>query len=142
MAQNDNSIQRARTLLASALQALQAGDFAQAAKLLDEAIQQDRKTLELDPSYLASHEGLGFTYAALGRYREALTEFEKLPPNRCLSCLGYAHAMLGDRSAALRILNELKAKPKQEPFSPFSLAIIYLIQYRRIPSGDHEMVVL
>jgi tetratricopeptide (TPR) repeat protein len=96
------------------------------ARRFDDAIQQDRKTLELDASYLASHEGLGFTYAALGRYREALTEFEKLPANRCFACRAYAHAMLGERSEALRILNELKAKPKQEPFSAFSLAIIYL----------------
>jgi serine/threonine protein kinase/tetratricopeptide (TPR) repeat protein len=96
------------------------------ARRFDEAIEQDRKTLELDAGFLSSHEGLGFTYAAMGRYREALAEFEKLPADICISCRAYAHAMLGERSDALRILNELKAKSKQEPVLAFSFAIIYL----------------
>lgn len=96
------------------------------ARRFDEAIEQDRKTLELDPSFAASHLGLGFSYAAKGMYREALAEFEKLPPGRCRSCLAYAHARLGERSQALRTIDELKAVSKQEPVSPEVFAIIYL----------------
>jgi eukaryotic-like serine/threonine-protein kinase len=96
------------------------------ARRFDEAIEQDRKTLELDPSFAASHLGLGFSYAAKGMYREALAEFEKLPPGRCRSCLAYAHARLGERSQALRTIDELKAVSKQEPVSPEVFAIIYV----------------
>ena len=96
----------------------------------DEAIEQDRKTLDIDPSFAPSHDVLGLTYAAKGMYREALTEFEKLPRGWGESNVAYAHARLGERSQALRMLDEFKAKSKQKSASGDSFssdfAVIYL----------------
>jgi eukaryotic-like serine/threonine-protein kinase len=96
------------------------------ARRFDEAMEQDRKTLELDPNYFPSHVGLGYTYAAKGMYREALAEFEKVPPDWCYSCRAYAHARLGERSQALQLLSELKVRSRKEPVSPFTFATVYL----------------
>ena len=70
------------------------------------------------------------TYAAKGMYREALNEFEKLPPGWGKPYVAYTHARLGERSQALRTLDDFKAYLKQKSASsdPSSsgFAIIYL----------------
>ena len=97
------------------------------ARRFDEAINQRRKVLEMDPSLPHNLFGLGLIYAAKGMYREALAEFEKLPPSgRRDVYLAYTRARLGERSQALRILDELKGVSKQEYVSAYSFAVIYL----------------
>jgi eukaryotic-like serine/threonine-protein kinase len=96
------------------------------ARRFDEAIEQDRKTLELDPSFAGSHFGLGFSYAAKGMYREALTEFEKLPRGWGEPFEAYAHARLGERSQAQQILDQLTAVSKREAMPADAFAVIYL----------------
>jgi eukaryotic-like serine/threonine-protein kinase len=96
------------------------------ARRFDESMEQDRKTLELYPNHIESQVGLGYTYAAKGMYREALAEFEKVPPDHCYSCRAYAHARLGERSQALQLLSELKVRSKKEPVPPFTFAVVYL----------------
>jgi tetratricopeptide (TPR) repeat protein len=96
------------------------------ARRFDAAIEQARKTLEMDPSFSHARFGLGCAYAAKGMYRQALAEFEKLPDRRRDVYLAYAHARLGERSQALRLLDELKAPAKQTSVDAFSFAVIYL----------------
>jgi tetratricopeptide (TPR) repeat protein len=55
-----------------------------------------------------------------------LAEFEKLPDRRRDVYGAYVHARLGERSQALRILDELKGASKQEYVSAYSFAVIYL----------------
>jgi hypothetical protein len=59
-------------------------------------------------------------------YREALAEFEKLPPGGRDVYLAYVHARLGERSQAVRILDELKVVSKKRPMAAFPFAVIYL----------------
>jgi tetratricopeptide (TPR) repeat protein len=101
------------------------------ARRFDEAIEQCRKTLELDPSFAPAHGTLGHVYAAKGMYREALAEYEE---NSALTggspvsiaFVGYAHARLGQRSYAFRVLDQLKAASKQRYVPALSFAIVYV----------------
>jgi TolB-like protein/DNA-binding winged helix-turn-helix (wHTH) protein/Tfp pilus assembly protein PilF len=101
------------------------------ARRFDEAIEQCRKTLELDPTFTPVHGTLGHVYAAKGMYREALAEYEE---NSALTggspvsiaFVGYAHARLGQRSYAFRVLDQLKAASKQRYVPTLSFAIVYV----------------
>jgi DNA-binding winged helix-turn-helix (wHTH) protein/tetratricopeptide (TPR) repeat protein len=101
------------------------------ARRFDEAIEQCRKTLELDPSFTPAHWTLGQVYAAKGMYREALAEYEKFatlsggsPGSTAL--VGYAHARLGQRSYAFRVLDQLRAASRQRYVPALSFAIVYV----------------
>lgn len=101
------------------------------ARRFDEAIEQCRKTLELDPSFAPAHGTLGHVYAAKGMYREALAEYEE---NSALTggspvsiaFVGYAHARLGQRSYAFRVLDQLRAASKQRYVPALSFAVVYV----------------
>jgi TolB-like protein/DNA-binding winged helix-turn-helix (wHTH) protein/Flp pilus assembly protein TadD len=101
------------------------------ARQFDEGIEECRKTLELDPSFSPAHGTLGHVYAAKGMYREALAEYEKFatlsrgsPGSTAL--VGYAHARLGQRTYALRALDQLRAASKQRYVPALSFAIVYV----------------
>lgn len=101
------------------------------ARRFDEAIEQCKKTLELDPRFTPVHGTLGHVYAAKGMYREALAEYEE---NLALSggspvsmaFVGYAHARLGQRSYAFRVADQLRAASKQRYVPALSFAIVYV----------------
>jgi tetratricopeptide (TPR) repeat protein len=83
------------------------------ARQYDQAVEQLRKTLELDPNIVRPRELLVFVYAHKGMYAEAMAECEKIRPlpggnlvSRAL--LGYVYALAGKRDEALSILEELK----------------------------------
>jgi eukaryotic-like serine/threonine-protein kinase len=100
------------------------------ARRFDEAIDQCRKTLELDPSFTPAHGTLGHVYAAKGMYREALAEYEKsaltgVSP-ASTAFVGYAHARLGQRNQAFRVLDQLRAASKQRYVPALSFAIVYV----------------
>jgi len=64
-------------------------------------------------------------------YREALAEYEKysaLSGGSPLSAafVGYAHARLGQRSDAFRLLDQLRAASKQRYVPALSFAIVYV----------------
>jgi len=101
------------------------------ASRFDEAIEQCRKTLELDPSFTPVHGTLGHVYAAKGMYREALAEYEKFATLSggspgSTAFVGYAHARLGQRSYAFRVLDQLRAASKQRYVPALSFAIVYV----------------
>ncbi len=100
------------------------------AREFDQAIGECRRTLEMDPNYATALMVIGQAYAAKGMYREALQEFDKY---RTLSrgsaasvaLSGYAHAMSGDRSQAVKLLEELSAASKQRYTPAFYFALVY-----------------
>jgi tetratricopeptide (TPR) repeat protein len=101
------------------------------ARRFDEAIEQCRKTLELDPSFTPVHGTLGHVYGAKGMYREALAEYEKFATLSggspgSTAFVGYAHARLGQRSYAFRVLDQLRAASKQRYVPALSFAIVYV----------------
>lgn len=96
----------------------------------DSAIQQLRKTLELDPNFASGHWTLGLAYGGKGMSNEALTELRKavdlsggLPV--CVAALGRAQALAGNRELALRIVNDLQDQSKHRYVLPDGLASIY-----------------
>jgi tetratricopeptide (TPR) repeat protein len=63
-------------------------------------------------------------------YKEAMTEFQKaqeISGNTLVrSLIGHAHAVLGQRDDAQRMVHELKEMSKQRYVPPQNIALIYL----------------
>jgi TolB-like protein/DNA-binding winged helix-turn-helix (wHTH) protein/Tfp pilus assembly protein PilF len=100
------------------------------ARQFDQAIEQSRKAVEMDPNFGVAHSVIGQAYAAKGMYPEALQEFEKyrmLTQDSAMSVAlsGYAYAMLGKRNQALKLLEQLSAASKQRYTPAFYFALVY-----------------
>jgi DNA-binding winged helix-turn-helix (wHTH) protein/TolB-like protein/Flp pilus assembly protein TadD len=100
------------------------------ARHYDEAIEQCRKTLELEPNYGGGRFFLGRLYKQKGMYREALAELEKakdllIDNAELASIIGYTYAVSGRRLEARRVLQELQQQANQRYVSPYHIAIIY-----------------
>jgi len=107
------------------------------ARLFDQAEQQCRQTLELDPSYEPAYAVLGQVYSLTGRYEEAAVEFEKSlavtqRSTWVLALLGYARARSGGRSQAMDIIEELRAT-SQSSFVP---ALCFALVYTGLEEAD------
>jgi tetratricopeptide (TPR) repeat protein len=100
------------------------------ARRYDESIVQSQKVLELDPQYTNALWFLALSLEQKGELAEAITKLEKAvtlsggPHYRSL--LGRAYALSGERTKALKILDELKALSQQSYISPFDMAVIHL----------------
>jgi tetratricopeptide (TPR) repeat protein len=98
------------------------------ARQYDQAIEQYRKTLELDPNFFAPHTFLGWAYIQKSMYKEGVAELEKAvaitPSNMSLACLGYGYAAAGKRQEAQKMLDQLNDLSKQKYVAPFHRAII------------------
>jgi tetratricopeptide (TPR) repeat protein len=85
------------------------------AHLNDEAIQQSRRTVDMDPNFALAHYELGQAFVQKHSYNEAIAEFQKaielsggsIP---CTSNLAYAYAVSNKRNEAVKILNDLKTR--------------------------------
>jgi adenylate cyclase len=99
---------------------------------LDQALEQAKKTLELDPGFVQGRAQLALTRMAQSSYIEAVAELEQLRatfavlPSRYAGELGYAYAMSGRRAEALRMLAELEERSKHEYVSPSARALIHM----------------
>ena len=99
----------------------------------DEGLEQYQKGLELVPNFPQSHGLLGGFYMRRGMTEEALEQARKvesllggtLPPSY-MGGLGYFYGMVGQRSKALNILNQLKKRAEKEYVPASALAKIYL----------------
>src|SRR5205807_937960 len=100
------------------------------ARRYDEAIAQFRKTLEMDPGYYYAHVDLGQVLAAKRAFGEAISEYQKARALNddpfVLGLLGHAYASSGNKSEALKILEQLKGVSRQRYVSMYSFAIVYL----------------
>jgi TolB-like protein/Tfp pilus assembly protein PilF len=100
------------------------------ARRYDEAISQLRKTLEMDPGYYYAHVDLGQVLAAKRAFGEAISEYQKARALNddpfVLGLLGHAYASSGNKTEALKILDQLKEVSRQRYVSTFSFAIIDL----------------
>ena len=100
------------------------------ARRYDEAITQLRKTLEMDPGYYYAHVDLGQVLAAKRAFGEAISEYQKARALNddpfVLGLLGHAYASSGNKTEALKILDQLKEVSRQRYVSTYSFAIVYL----------------
>src|SRR4030095_11521656 len=95
----------------------------------DEAIAQQRKTLEMDPGFYYARFNLAEALAAKRTFDEAILEHQKARASNddpfVLGLLGHAYASSGNKSEALKILDQLQELSKQRYVSAFSFAIVY-----------------
>ena len=93
----------------------------------DQAIQEARRELELDPKDVAAHWILGACYAQKGRHAEAIAEFLKGDMNSFAfqGHLGYAYAAAGKRAEALRIIDWAKEHARTGAEGAYELGLIY-----------------
>jgi TolB-like protein/Flp pilus assembly protein TadD len=100
------------------------------ARRYDEAIVQFRKTLELDPQYYFARLMLGQALEAKGDRDMAIGEYQKAralnDDPSLLGLLGHAYAASGNKTDAVKILDQLKELSKQRYVAVYSFALIYL----------------
>jgi TolB-like protein/DNA-binding winged helix-turn-helix (wHTH) protein/Tfp pilus assembly protein PilF len=88
------------------------------AQRFDEAMEQSRKTLMLDPFFAPAHYVLGQAFVQRHNYNGAITELQKgveLSPGSTAftANLAYAYAVSGMRDEAKKLLNELEHRSPQ-----------------------------
>ena len=88
----------------------------------DRAIEEQSKTLELNPSFDQALEGLGEVYEVKAMYADAIAVYGKAG---ALASLGHAYAASGRKAEARKILLELDKQSKHRYVSPYDRALIY-----------------
>ena len=100
------------------------------ARRYDDAITQMRKTLEMDRGYYYAHVNLGQVFAAKRAFDEAIGEYQKARALNddpfVLGLLGHAYASSGDKTEALKILDQLKELSRQRYVNAYSFAAVYI----------------
>ena len=101
------------------------------ARRYDQAAEQLRKTLEMDPNFVRAHLWLAWVYAKVGKPDEAVTECKKAmtvsgDESVLLGTLGHAYAMSGKRAEAQKVLVKLKELSKARYVAPYDLALVYV----------------
>jgi TolB-like protein/Tfp pilus assembly protein PilF len=94
------------------------------------AIEEYRKTLEMDPNFYMAHFLLGLAHAQESMFDEAIAEFQKAQALSnghplMIAAPGYAYAALGQRDEAQGVLDELAHLSKRRYVSPYYIAVIY-----------------
>lgn len=98
------------------------------AREYERAIEQCRRTLELEPNYAQAHFQLGLAFQEIGRHRDAIAhlhEARDLSKNSsaALGALANAYAASGKKTHAAALIKELKAKSLLQYVSSFDLAV-------------------
>ena len=101
------------------------------ARQYDRAIDQFRKTIEMDPNFASAHFDIAESYVEKRMYAEAIAEYQKglaISGRNLtyLSELGWAHARAGNTPEAMKILNQLEEISRQSYVPPFAFAFIYI----------------
>jgi Flp pilus assembly protein TadD len=101
------------------------------ARRYEEALEESRKTIRIEPAFPGGYWALGLSQEALGQHAEAVAAFSRaleLAPDtpRWLGALGHSYALRGDRTAATRILERLGELAQTRYVQPFDFALVYL----------------
>ena len=100
------------------------------ARQYDAAIEQYRRTLEIDPNFGVGRYYLAQAYVQKKMYGEAIAEFQKLIASpaddlETAAALGYAYAQSGRRAEAQKMLTEIIELSKSRYVSPLYIATIH-----------------
>ncbi len=100
------------------------------ARQYDQAMNQLRNTLEMDPNFALPRMVLGQAYEQKGLYQQAIVELQRAasishdsPP--MLGSLGHALGVAGNKTEADKILDQLLGQSKKQYVSPFYISIVY-----------------
>jgi serine/threonine protein kinase/Tfp pilus assembly protein PilF len=101
------------------------------ARQYDDAIEQFRRTVELEPNYPVTYWILGLVLRKMGRYEMAIAEGEKgVKPSGgsplMNAALAQTLAAAGRKQEAIRILDELMELAKEKYVAPYFLAGIHV----------------
>ncbi len=101
------------------------------ARQYDRAIEQFRKTIDMDPNFASAHFDIAESYVVKRMYAEGIAEYRKglaISGRNLtyLSELGWAHAQAGNTTEAMKILNQLEEISRQSYVPPFAFAFIYI----------------
>jgi len=100
------------------------------ARQYDQAVEQSRKAILMDPSYALAHSYLGLALEQKGLLTQAIAEFRKgfrlsggLPLH--LAYMGHAYAVADEKHKAEEALHELKNLSKRKYVSGLEMALLY-----------------
>ncbi|MBN2093181.1 winged helix-turn-helix domain-containing protein [candidate division KSB1 bacterium] len=101
------------------------------ARKYDEAERQLIRTLELDSNFMSAQVKLGWVYEQKGLYLPAIEMFHRAlsltqDDANVMGLIGNAHALAGNKAAALKIINELTISSSPKYLSSYWLALIYV----------------
>ena len=121
------AIMRAVDLDPAPITIVWAGVMAHVARRYEEAISHYQRALEFEPNLAWSHMYMAQTLIQTGHIAEALLEYETTirlsGGNNCAKAMkAHAHAVSGDKRAALRIVNELGGIPN---VPSYDIAAVY-----------------
>jgi serine/threonine protein kinase len=95
----------------------------------DKAIEQLRKTIEMDQSFYFAHWSLGRAYVMKGAFSQALSEYQiarrLVDDPYILGMMGHAYAVSGRRDEALKTIDQLKEISKRQYVKAITFAEIY-----------------
>lgn len=106
------------------------GNYLMELRQFEKAVEQFRKTVELEPEQYNSRMRLGFAYAVVHRYPEAESEFKKaedISPNTVytLGARAYIYGLEGKTKQAARMLPEVKIQAEKAGH-PWLVSLAYI----------------
>lgn len=106
----------------------------------DEAIENSRTVLAVDPNDYGAHLFFGLSLEQKGQFSDAVTELQKSVDlsndNKWIAFVAHAKALSGDKAGARKIVADLEALSRRTYVSPWLFAIIYA------GLGDNEQAFL
>ena len=106
------------------------GGVSLAARRYDEAIQQLRATLEVDPEFYWAHRWLGMALELKGDTEGAIAEYKRAielnDDPSTLAFLAHAYASIGRQEEARQLLAQLTEKAKTRYVQPYAFALVHL----------------
>jgi Flp pilus assembly protein TadD len=125
------------------------------ARRYDQAIEELRKTLDMDPSFVQARLQLGLAYEQKGMFADAIAELRQTVSlsggaPRCVSTLGHAYAISGQRRMAEQALARLRKQARQRYVAPYDMAEIHIglgqkeqvFKYLEMAYADHSCLIL
>lgn len=97
------------------------------ARRFGEAVEQAKKTYDLDPAFIGSRNWLAHAYNANGSYADALAVAEPSMNSAMPLFTGaaYAYAKTGQRDKALAVIQNIKEREKTQYVQSYWVAIMY-----------------
>jgi len=100
------------------------------ARRYNEAIELERKTIDLDLSYVLAHQFLGLLYEKKAIFPAAIREYQQAlkasgGDARLVSSLGHAYAISRQRKLAEESLARLREQSRQRYIAPYDIPVIY-----------------
>ena len=99
------------------------------ARRYEDAIDELKKTLEMEPNYGWTHVYLAWAYEAKGNPEKAIYELRQVSPldtgSEGLASLGHAYAVAGHTRQALDLLKQLEERSKGAHVAAYHKAMVY-----------------